>query len=189
MSVSDRRIPKEVPVKLARPDASQLRETAITQNVSAREMRVATEHVWRLGDPVLLGSPESGVRTRARVVCCQRIEKQQVRRRFRTFGPALRRDQGTFPRRENRPRTLYMGETPEDPATPRFSRGHAEFPAMPSLSAPLHSCVSRRIVGISTGGNPFSPDRFQQDTWASHRGDIGLWEPCPAHSCFRFGSG
>jgi len=71
---SDRRIPKEVPVELSRPDASQLRETAIAENVSARGMRVATEHVWRPGDPVLLGSPESGVRTPARVVYCQRIE-------------------------------------------------------------------------------------------------------------------
>ena len=74
---SDRRIPKEVAVELARPDASQLRETAIAENVSARGMRVATEHVWRPGDPVLLGSPESGVRTRARVVYCQRIENNR----------------------------------------------------------------------------------------------------------------
>jgi len=50
---SDRRILKDVPVELARPDASQLSETAIAENVSARGMRVATEHVWRPGDPVL----------------------------------------------------------------------------------------------------------------------------------------
>jgi hypothetical protein len=74
---SDRRIPKKVPVELARPDSSQLRETAIAQNVSARGMRVATEQIWRPGDPVLLGSPESGVRTRARVVYCQRIENNR----------------------------------------------------------------------------------------------------------------
>jgi len=74
---SDRRIPIEVAAELARPDASQLEETAIAQNVSAHGMRVATEHVWRPGDSVLLGSPESGVRIRARVVYCQRIENNR----------------------------------------------------------------------------------------------------------------
>src|SRR6266403_41870 len=48
-----------------------------------------------------------------------------------------------------------------------------------------HSCISHRIAGISTGETLFSPGRFPQDTWASHRGDTGLWEPCPTHSCFR----
>ena len=74
---SDRRIPIEVAVELARPDASQFEETAIAQNVSAHGMRVATEHFWRLADSVLLGSPESGVRIRARVVYCQRIENNR----------------------------------------------------------------------------------------------------------------
>ena len=71
---SDRRITKQVAVELARPDASQLRKMAIAQNVSARGMRVATEDVWLPGDPVLLSSPECGVRTQARVVYCQRVE-------------------------------------------------------------------------------------------------------------------
>ncbi len=71
---SDRRIAKEVAVELARPDASQRRETAIAQNVSARGMRVATEDVWPPGDPVLLSFPESGLRTQARVLYCQRME-------------------------------------------------------------------------------------------------------------------
>jgi len=74
---SDRRITKEAVVELARPDASQLREMAIAQNVSARGMRVATEDVWLPGDPVLLSSPESGVRTQARVVYCQRVENNR----------------------------------------------------------------------------------------------------------------
>ena len=74
---SDRRITKEVAVELARPDAWQLRETAIAQNVSTRGMRVATEHVWLPGDAVLLSSPESGVRTEARVVYCQRMENNR----------------------------------------------------------------------------------------------------------------
>src|SRR6267142_1720436 len=74
---SDRRITKEAVVELARPHASQLREMAIAQNVSARGMRVATEDVWLPGDPVLLSSPESGVRTQARVVYCQRVENNR----------------------------------------------------------------------------------------------------------------
>jgi hypothetical protein len=74
---SDRRITKEVAVELARPDASQLREMAIAQNVSARGMRVATEDVWLPGDPVLLSFLESGIRTQARVVYCQRMENNK----------------------------------------------------------------------------------------------------------------
>jgi hypothetical protein len=74
---SDTRIAKEVAVELARPDASQLRVTAIAQNVSARGMRIATEDVWLPGDPVLLSFPESGIRTQARVVYCQRMENNK----------------------------------------------------------------------------------------------------------------
>ena len=74
---SDKRITKEGAVELARPDASQLKETAIAQNVSARGMRVTTEHIWRPGDGVLLSSPESGIRTQARVVYCQRMENNR----------------------------------------------------------------------------------------------------------------
>jgi hypothetical protein len=74
---SDKRITKEVAVELARPDASQLKEATIAHNVSARGMRVATEHVWFPGDPVMLSSSESGVRTEARVVYCQRIENNK----------------------------------------------------------------------------------------------------------------
>jgi hypothetical protein len=71
---SEKRITKEVAVELARPDASQLKERAIAQNVSVRGMRLATEHVWAPGDSVLLlNSPESGFRTEARVVYCQRM--------------------------------------------------------------------------------------------------------------------
>ena len=84
---SDRRIPKKVPVELARPDSSQLRETAIAQNVSARGMRVATEQIWRPGDPVLLSAPESGFRTRARVVYCQRMKNNTFAVGLELLGP------------------------------------------------------------------------------------------------------
>jgi hypothetical protein len=83
---SDKRIAKEMPVGLALPHASQLREVAIAQNVSARGMRVATEHVWRPGDSVLLSSPESGVRTRARVVYCQPMENNKFAVGLELFG-------------------------------------------------------------------------------------------------------
>ncbi len=74
---SDKRIAKEVAVELARPDHLQLKETAITQNVSARGIRVATEHLWRSGDRVLLSSPESTFHSQARVVYCQRMENNR----------------------------------------------------------------------------------------------------------------
>jgi len=63
-----------VAVELVRPGASQLREMAIAQNVSALGMRVATEVVWLPGEPVVLSSPESGFRAQARVVYCKRME-------------------------------------------------------------------------------------------------------------------
>jgi len=74
---SDRRVTKEVVMELARPGVSQLSEMVIALNVSARGMRVATEDVWLPGDAALLGSPESGVRTRARVVYCQHLENNR----------------------------------------------------------------------------------------------------------------
>ena len=61
-------------MELVRPGASQLREMAIAQNVSALGMRVATEVVWLPGEPVVLSSPESGFRAQARVVYCKRME-------------------------------------------------------------------------------------------------------------------
>ncbi len=74
---SDKRITKEVAVELVRPDASQFKEMAMAQNLSARGMRVATEYVWRPGDRALLSSSECGFRTEARVVYCQRMENNR----------------------------------------------------------------------------------------------------------------
>jgi len=75
---SDKRITKAGVVELALPGPSQFKEAAVAQNMSARGMRVATEHVWCPGDSVLLSSPESGFRTQARVVYCQRLENDKV---------------------------------------------------------------------------------------------------------------
>jgi PilZ domain len=73
----DKRFRKEVVVELVRPDASELKEAAVVQNVSARGVRIATEQVWRPGDNVLLSSPEFGFRTQARVVYCHRLENNR----------------------------------------------------------------------------------------------------------------
>lgn len=74
---SDKRIPRHVLVELAPPGSLEFKEAAIAENVSARGMRVATEHVWYPGDSVFLSSPESGFRTQARVVYCQRLENSK----------------------------------------------------------------------------------------------------------------
>jgi len=74
---SDRRVKKEAVLELARADDPRLKETAIAQNVSDRGLQVATERVWRPGDRVLLSSPESGLRTQARVVYCHRMKNNR----------------------------------------------------------------------------------------------------------------
>lgn len=71
------RIPKKAVVELARPDASQVKETAIAENVTSQGVRVATQNIWRVGSRVLLSSTELGIQAEARVVYCQRIEKER----------------------------------------------------------------------------------------------------------------
>lgn len=71
------RIARRAAVELGRPDTSHLREEAVAENVSARGIRVATEHVWGVGSVVLLTSPELGIHAEARVVYCQRVEKER----------------------------------------------------------------------------------------------------------------
>jgi len=73
----DRRVKEEAVVELVRADDPQLKETAIAQNVSDRGLRVTTKRVWRPGDRVLLSSPESGLRTQARIVYCQRMKNNR----------------------------------------------------------------------------------------------------------------
>jgi DNA-directed RNA polymerase subunit N (RpoN/RPB10) len=86
---SEKRITKKIMVELARPDAPQLKETAVTQNLSACGMRVATKHFWRPGDRVLL--TESGIRIEARVVLSA-LGKRRFCCRFGTFGSTDRTD-------------------------------------------------------------------------------------------------
>jgi len=61
-------------VELALPNASQPKESAFSQNVSARGMRVTTGQFWRPGECVQLSSLESGFRMQGRVVYCQPLE-------------------------------------------------------------------------------------------------------------------
>src|SRR5258708_29017327 len=89
---SDKRVTKEVMVELARPDDPRLKETAIAQNVSARGLRVATERVWRPGDHVLISSLESGLRTQARVVYCQRMKNNRFAVGLELLSPAEKRN-------------------------------------------------------------------------------------------------
>jgi PilZ domain len=74
---SDKRIPKKMAVELVPPDAPHVKEAATAQNVSARGMRVTTEHVLHPGKSVVLSHPQSGFRIKARVIYCQRIEKDE----------------------------------------------------------------------------------------------------------------
>jgi len=73
----NKRIKRELEVELVRPDSSEIKEKAIAENVSVRGMRVATEHIWRAGDRVVVTSPEPGSPTLARVVYCQRMENNK----------------------------------------------------------------------------------------------------------------
>jgi hypothetical protein len=86
---SDRRIKQEAAVELVRPDDPRLKETAIVQNKSARGMRVETKRAWLQGDRVLLG--DSGSRTDARVVYCQRMENNRFALGLEILGPTAKR--------------------------------------------------------------------------------------------------
>jgi hypothetical protein len=74
---SDKRITKEMAVELVRPDASQFRRDGHGPKRERPRDVLATEHVWRPGDPMLLSSPESDIPTEARVVYCQRMENNR----------------------------------------------------------------------------------------------------------------
>lgn len=65
-------------VELARPGAAPTKAVAISQNASARGIRVATEHEWRPGDRVLRSFPETDFHSPAQVVHCQRSDDRFV---------------------------------------------------------------------------------------------------------------
>jgi hypothetical protein len=71
---AQRRIPKEQAVDLVSTEATQFKETALAQNISAGGARVATERIWHRGARVLLCPHETGTPVHARVVYCQRLE-------------------------------------------------------------------------------------------------------------------
>ena len=71
----DKRTARSVVVELCRIDPFLLKERALTENVSSRGIRVATEHEWKPGDPVLVMSTEDAIWCQARVVYCKALEK------------------------------------------------------------------------------------------------------------------
>lgn len=74
----EKRTTRSVPVELSRMDTSLLKERALTENVSSRGIRVATEHEWKPGDPVLVISMQDDLCCRARVVYCKLLEKSYL---------------------------------------------------------------------------------------------------------------
>lgn len=71
---SYRRVPNQSVVDLVRTDGTRIKETALTQNVSAVGMRLTTEKIWRPGDCVLLRPHEKRIPAQMRVVYCHRLE-------------------------------------------------------------------------------------------------------------------
>jgi PilZ domain len=71
----EKRSARSVIVELSRMDASPPKERALTENVSSHGIRVATEHEWKPGDPVLLISMQDDLCCQARVVYCKPLEK------------------------------------------------------------------------------------------------------------------
>ncbi|PYT60769.1 MAG: hypothetical protein DMG35_10535 [Acidobacteria bacterium] len=71
----EKRTARSVAVELSRMDASLLKESTLTENVSPRGIRVATEHEWKPGEPVLVMSMREAVWCQARVVYCRPLEK------------------------------------------------------------------------------------------------------------------
>jgi PilZ domain-containing protein len=71
----EKRTARSVAVELSRMDTSLLKERALTENVSSRGIRVATEHEWKPSDPVLVISMPDDVWCRARIVYCKPSKK------------------------------------------------------------------------------------------------------------------
>src|SRR2546429_9534663 len=67
---------------------------------------------------------------------------------------------------------IICGGSPWVRTVPFFPRRDLEFLARPGLPGPPHSCVSRRIAGMSKGGSLSFPDGFPRDTSASRQGNI-----------------
>jgi hypothetical protein len=72
-----KRVAKQVPVEIARSDPALRKETATSENISVRGLRVSTAHGWRAGDYVLLSSPFTKDASLARVVYCQHLGNQR----------------------------------------------------------------------------------------------------------------
>ena len=69
----EKRIVKAVILEICLYDEPGLKERTITENVSSRGARVLVEREWRPRQQVLVISPNEGVRSRGRIVYCERV--------------------------------------------------------------------------------------------------------------------
>lgn len=71
----ENRTPTHVAVDLSGFDVHAAAQQGITENVSARGARVVTSHPWRPNERVTVRSLLGSLRSRARVVYCQQLER------------------------------------------------------------------------------------------------------------------
>jgi len=64
-------------VDVLRLDEPQPVKRAVTENVSARGVRIVTEYDCPPGKHVMVSAPEQGVRSLARVVYCEPVESSK----------------------------------------------------------------------------------------------------------------
>jgi PilZ domain-containing protein len=74
---SERRIPKTVSVELCLADDLTFKERTLTENVSAHGVRVLTQQSMRPKEHAMVISVNDGVRSRAKVVYCQRAAENR----------------------------------------------------------------------------------------------------------------
>jgi hypothetical protein len=74
---SEKRIARAVSVEVWLQDETALVERALSENVCAHGARVLMARRLWPGQHVLLTSPEEGVRSRARVIYCQRVAESK----------------------------------------------------------------------------------------------------------------
>ena len=70
---SEKRIAKNVSLKVSVPPDPKPNERILTENVSAHGARVLLEQRLQPGQLVLIDSPADGVHLQARIVYCERI--------------------------------------------------------------------------------------------------------------------
>jgi len=72
---SEKRVPRIVSVEVCLEDEPKHDERLLTENVSAHGARVVAGQKLQPGQGVLVSLPREGVRSRARIVYCQRLSE------------------------------------------------------------------------------------------------------------------